>query len=100
MTLELKKGGGMVVSRTEKADAVGAKKGETPGGAVGRQVTIVADVVAVDAAKQTISLKGPKETVTMRIPDPEQFKRIAKGDQVEAKFTQAVAIAVAPAAKK
>jgi len=46
MTLELKKGGGMVVSRTEKADAVGAKKGETPGGAVGRQVTIVADVVA------------------------------------------------------
>ena len=100
MTLALKKGGGMVVSRTEKADAVGAKKGETPGGAVGRQVTIVADVVAVDAAKQTISLKGPKETVTMRIPDPEQFKRIAKGDQVEAKFTQAVAIAVAPAAKK
>ena len=100
LTLELKKGGGMVVGRTEKADAVGAKKGESPGGAVGRQVTIVADVVAVDPAKQIVTLKGPKQTVDLRIPDPEQFKRIAKGDQVEAKFTQAFAVAVEPAAKK
>jgi len=100
LTLELKKGGGLVVGRTEKADAVGAKKGETPGGAVGRQVTIVADVVATDPAKQTITLKGPQRTVTMRVPDPEQFKRIAKGDQVEAKYTQAIAVAVDPSAKK
>ena len=100
LTLELKKGGGMVVGRTEKADAVGAKKGESPGGAVGRQVTIVADVVAVDPAKQIVTLKGPKQTVDLRIPDPEQFKRIAKGDQVEAKFTQAFAVAVEPTAKK
>jgi len=100
LTLELKKGGGLVVGRTEKADAVGAKKGEMPGGAVGRQVTIVADVVAVDPAKQTVTLKGPKQTVDLRIPDPEQLKRVAKGDQVEANFTQALAIAVEPAAKK
>jgi len=100
LTLELKKGGGMVVGRTDKADAVGAKKGEMPGGAVGRQVTIVADVVAVDPAKQVVTLKGPKQTVDLRIADPEQFKRIAKGDQVEAKYTQALAIAVEPATKK
>ena len=81
-------------------DAVGAKKGETPGGAVGRQVTVVADVVAVDPAKQVVTLKGPKQTVDLRIADPEQFKRIAKGDQVEATFTQAFAVAVEPAAKK
>ena len=36
----------------------------------------------------------------MRIQDPEQFKRIAKGDQVEATYTQAVAMALVPAAKK
>lgn len=97
LTLELKKGGGLVVGRTEAADKVGAKKGEAPGGAIGRQVTIVADVVAVDPAKQVVTLKGPKQTVNLRIPDPEQFKRIAKGDQVEAKFTQAFAVAVDPA---
>jgi hypothetical protein len=98
LTLELKKGGGLVVARTDKAGAVGAKPGEQPAGAVGRQVTIVADVVATDPAKQTITLKGPKRTVEMRIPDPEQFKRVAKGDQVEATFTQALAVAVEPAA--
>ena len=100
LTLELKKGGGLVVARTEQKGAVAAKPGEKPAGAMGRQVTIVADVVAVDAAKQSITLKGPKQTVEMRIQDPEQFKRIAKGDQVEATYTQAVAMAVVPAAKK
>jgi hypothetical protein len=100
LTLELKKGGGLVVARTDTAGAAGAKPGTQPAGVVGRQVTIVANVIAVDPAKQTITLKGPQRTVELRIPDPEQFKRIAKGDQVEATFTQAVALAVEPAAKK
>ena len=100
LTLELKKGGGLVVQRTDKAAVAGAKPGELPAGAGGRQVTIVADVVAVDAAKQTIALKGPQRTVELRIPNPEQFKKISKGDQVEATFTQAVAIAVQPTASK
>ncbi len=100
LTLELKKGGGLVVARTEQKGGAAAKPGEKPAGAAGRQVTIVADVIGVDAAKQSITLKGPKQTVEMRIQDPEQFKRIAKGDQVEATYTQALAIAVTPAAKK
>ena len=99
LTLELKKGGGLVVARTEKAGAVGAQPGQQPAGAVGRQVTVVANVVDVDAAKQTVTLKGPQRTVELRIPDPEQFKRIAKGDQVEATYTQALALAVEPAKK-
>ena len=100
LTLELKKGGGKPVAKTEKADAVGAKKGGTPGGAVGRQVTVVADVVALDPAKQIVTLKGPKQTVNLKVPDPAQFKNIAKGDQVEATFTQAFAVAVDPTAAK
>jgi hypothetical protein len=99
LTLELKKGGGLVVQRTEKAGAAGAKPGEKPAGALGRQITVVADVVALDPAKQVVTLKGPQRTVDLKIPDPEQFKRIAKGDQVEATYTQAVAIDVAPAKK-
>jgi Cu/Ag efflux protein CusF len=100
LTLELKKGGGLVVARTEQKGAVGAKPGQTPAGAVGRQVTIVADVIGLDPAKQIVTLKGPQRTVDLRVPDPEQFKRIAKGDQVEATFTQALALAVEPSAKK
>ena len=100
LTLELKKGGGLVVQRTDQAGAKAAKPGEKPAAAAGRHVTVVADVIGVDPAKQVVTLKGPQRTVELRIPDPEQFKRVAKGDQVEATYTQAVAIAVAPAAKK
>ena len=96
LTLELKKGGGMVVSRSTQSGMAGAKPGATPAGVVGRQVTIVADVVGLDPAKQVVTLKGPQRTVDLRIADPEQFKRIAKGDQVEATFTQAFAVAVQP----
>ena len=97
LTLELKKGGGMIVGRTEKAGAASAMPGEKPAAGAGRQVTIVADVVALDPTKQIVTLKGPQRTVDLRIADPEQFKRIAKGDQVEAKYTQAVALTVEPA---
>jgi len=97
LTLELRKGGGMAVARTEKAGAVAAKPGTQPAGAAGRQVTIVADVVSLDPATQVVTLRGPKRTVRVTVADPEQFKRIAKGDQVEATYTQALALAVEPA---
>ena len=100
ITLELKKGGGQNVARTEQTGKAGAKPGAQPAGAVGRQVTIVADVVDVDAATQSVTLRGPKHTVVLPVADPEQFKRIAKGDQVEATYTQALAVAVEPVAKK
>ena len=99
LTLQLRKGGDKTVAKTEKTDAVGAKKGEAPGGAVGRQVTVVANVVALDPAKQVVMLKGPNQTVDLRVADPTQFKNIAVGDQVEATFTQAFAVAVEPAKK-
>lgn len=100
LTLELKKGGGKAVARTEQVGAARAKPGERPAGLVGRQVTIVADVVDVNAATQTVTLRGPQRTVELKVRDPEQFKLIAKGDQVEATYTEAVAVAVSPAAKK
>ena len=100
VTLELKKGGGQKVARTEQAGVKGAKPGEQPAGVAGRQVTIVADVIAVDPAKQSVTLRGPQRTVSLTVSDPEQFKRIAVGDQVEATYTQALALAVEPAAKK
>lgn len=99
LTLELKKGGGMPVAKVEDAGAARAREGTAPAGAIGRQVTVVADVVAVDPATQTVTLKGPKHTVDLKVRDPKQFALIAKGDQVQATYTEAVAIAVTPAKK-
>ena len=94
LTLELKKGGGLLVHRTDSEGAVRARKGEMPAGAIEREVTVVADVVGVDAKTQTITLKGPMHTVELAVPDKEQFKHIKKGDQVEATYVEAVALDV------
>jgi Cu/Ag efflux protein CusF len=100
LTLELKKGSTAVVSRTS-TDAMGtAKPGQMPAMVAGRQTTIVAEVVGLDAATQTVTLKGPNRTVDLTLHDPAQFKRVSMGDKVEAVFTEAAAISVRPAAKK
>ncbi len=99
LSLQLKKGGGAPVARTTQQGAVAAKPGERPAGAVGQQVTVVADVIDVNPATQVVTLKGPQRTVELKVRDPEQFKLVKKGDQIEATYTEAVAIAVTPAAK-
>jgi len=100
VTLELKKGGGKPVARTEDSAVAGAKPGEMPAGAAGRQVTVVADVINVDTQNQRVTLKGPNRTVDLKVRDPKQLAMIAKGDQVEAVYTEAIAVAVQPVAKK
>ena len=96
LVLELKKGGGMPVERTEEKAMTSAKPGETPGAAGGRRVTVVGDVVNVDSAAKMVTVKGPKRTVDLHVEDPEQLKMIAKGDQVQATYTEAAAISVMP----
>jgi len=100
LTLEVKKAGS-VRERTESTDAVRAETGGKPGAAVGRQVTIIANVIGVNPKKKTITLKGPKgNIVELDVENPDHFKVVKKGDQVEAVYTEAVAVAVVPAAKK
>jgi hypothetical protein len=97
LTLELKKTKGKL-DATEKAGAVRAAPGERPAGAVGRQVTVLADVVKVDQPNSIISLKGPKgRVVDLKVRNQDHFKVVKVGDQVEAVYTEAMAIAVTPA---
>ena len=99
LTLELKKTKGKPDAKSETA-AARATPGSRPAGAMGRQVTVLADVVAVDPKKSIISLKGPRGNVMdLKVQNQDHFKVVKKGDQVEAVYTEALAIAVAPAAK-
>ena len=100
LTLELKKGGtGAGPSRTESSRESRAAVGERPGGVTTKETTIVADVVAVDPATQTVSLRGPGgRTLSLPLKDPEQFRRVAVGDQVEATYIEATALGITPAA--
>ena len=99
LVLELKKGGGMPVERKDEHAMTAAKPGEKPGAAAGRRITVVGDVVNVDTATKTVTVKGPKRTVDLHVEDPEQLKLIAKGDQVQATYTEAAALSVMPAKK-
>ena len=100
LTLELKKGGKAVVARTE-TDAGGiARPGERPAAGGAREVHIVADVVALDPATQTVTLRGPTLVVDLLVHDPKQFALVSVGDQVEATYIEAAAISVEPAPKQ
>jgi hypothetical protein len=65
---------------------------------VGEQVEVTADVIAVNAKTQTVTLRGPKQVVDLKVRDPEQLKLIKVGDQIQAVYTQALALSVEPAA--
>ena len=97
LSLELKKGGSGIRERSEREGTAQAKPGEQPAAAAARQVTVVADVVGVDAKRQVVTLRGPKRTVELKVRDPEQIKRVKVADQVEATYTEALAVSVEPA---
>jgi hypothetical protein len=100
LTLNLKKKGDGISSVEEQSSMERAPVGGKPGGTVGREVKIVSNVVAVHPKSRTVTLKGPKgSTVDLVVEDPAQFSNIKKGDQVEAVYTEAIAISVEPAAK-
>jgi hypothetical protein len=100
LTLELRKTKVKAGEPTVREEAARAKPGERPAVAGGREVTAIADVIAVDPKKSTITLKGPRgNVVTLNVQNPDQFKVVKKGDQVEVTYTEAIALSVEPAPK-
>lgn len=99
LTLELRGPGGLRSSTTQTSTAP-APAGAVAGGAAGRQVVIMATVTAVNTKESTVTLRGPKgNSVELNVADPGQFKRVKVGDQVEAVYTEAVAVTVNHVAK-
>lgn len=97
LTMGLKKASGPLSMRTRDISERAAP-GARPGGTIGREVTVTADVVAVDADARVVTLKGPRgRTVDLLVEDADRIKGIKKGDRVEAVYTEAVAVSVQPA---
>ncbi|MFP3558822.1 hypothetical protein SB861_50470 [Paraburkholderia sp. SIMBA_049] len=99
MSLSLSKTSGPR-SASERTMEQRSSPGAKPGGTIGREITVMADVVAVNAKSKTVTLKGPHNTVDVIVEDPEQMKNIRKGDQVQVVYTEAVAISVTPGMSK
>jgi len=102
LALELKKGAATMGTPTaEGAITPPPAPGAKPGGTIARKVTAMTEVVAVDPAKQMVTLRGPEgNEVDVNVQDPNQLKNIKKGDHVEVTYVEALAIAVAEAPAK
>jgi hypothetical protein len=100
LTLELRKTKAEIGQPVVREGVAAAKPGEKPAGVGGRQVTAIAEVTALDPVKSTITMKGPRgNSMTLNVRNPEQFKVVKVGDQIEVTYTEAVAISVEPAKK-
>ena len=100
LTLELRKtktgAGGVSVNE----GAALAQPGERPAVAVRSRSAPLPPSPMSTRRKSTITLKGPKgNVVTLDVHNPDQFKVVKKGDQVEVTYTEALALSVEPAAK-
>jgi len=99
LKLRKTKGASDAVSVTEGSTR--AKPGERPAIAGARQITAIAEITAVDPKASTITLKGPDgKLTTLDVLNPDQFKVVKVGDQVEVTYTEALALGVEPAPAK
>jgi len=85
---------------TTQETRVSSKPGETPAGAIGREISITATVTAIDKKANTVSIKGPQgHTETIKAKNPKNLAAVKVGDLVDITYTQALAISLDKPAK-
>jgi ribosomal protein S17 len=65
-----------------------------PKGETAAVVTLRGTVEAIDMAKQTVTIKGPKRTLTVQVRDPKKLEAIKVGDPVVGQYYEALAFEV------
>ncbi len=72
-----------------------SKPGETPAGAVGREVTVTATITAIDKKAHTVTIKGPQgNSETIKAKDPKNLEAIKVGDLVDITYAQALVVSL------
>mgnify|MGYP003694554351 CR=1 FL=1 len=100
LSLTLKKDGKEIPACEHQAATPCARpKAPSPAAPSPSSTTVTADVIAIDQKTHMVTLRGPKQEVDLYVADPAQLKLIKVGDQIEAEYTQALAVTVEPAKK-
>jgi Cu/Ag efflux protein CusF len=90
-----KAGSGAAPGVSVQETRVTSKPGETPAGAVGREVTATVTITAIDKKAHTVTVKGPRGGVeTIKAKDPKNLEGLKVGDMVEITYTQALAVSL------
>jgi Cu/Ag efflux protein CusF len=98
LALKLEKGGSGIRETEETVTGTRAPLGEKPAGTLVRTVDAVGTVQAVDREARKVVLRGTQRTLTLKVADDVNLDDIKVGDQVLARYTQALAISVQPKA--
>jgi hypothetical protein len=95
LAVQVRKAGAAPPGVSVQESRVTSKPGETPGGAVGREVVVIATLTAVDKRAQTVTVKGPQgNTETIKVKDAKTLDGVEAGNTVELTYTQALAISL------
>jgi hypothetical protein len=98
--VQLKKAGTATPGVSSQETRVSSKPGETPAGAVGREITVTATITAIDRKAHTVTIKGPGgNTETIKAKDPKNLDAAKVGDLVEITYAHALAVALDKPAK-
>jgi hypothetical protein len=92
---QAKKAGTATPGTSMQEARVSSKPGETPAGAVGREITMTVTITKIDKKAQTVTIKGPNgEVETVKAQDPKNLDLVKVGDLVEVTYTQALAVSL------
>ncbi|WP_373997495.1 hypothetical protein [Bdellovibrio bacteriovorus] len=91
---DIKKGGGAPVAMSESTEMDEAQPGQKPAARMVNQVTATGTVIKVNSKAQAITVKGPERTIVLQVPKPDVLKSIKVGDQIQASYTEAMAVSV------
>ena len=83
-----------VRERVERVETERAAPGEKPAGAVTRTVEIIASVVELDRENRLATLKGARETITVKVDEDVDLDKVKVGDDVRALYAETIAITV------
>ena len=88
-----------VLERREEISGYRAQPGEKPGAKTTRTVEITAEVKALDRKSRTAVVKGPNQTVEVKVADDVDLSNVKVGDNVRLVYIESVSIEVKSAAK-
>jgi len=95
VAFQIRKAGTATPGATTQETRVSSKPGETPGGAIGREVTVTATITAIDKNAETVTIRGPQgDSATVKARDPKNLDLVKVGDLVDITYTQALAVSL------
>jgi Cu/Ag efflux protein CusF len=87
-------------SKSDETKVKVGEKGKNPGGVAIRTRTISGVIDSIDATNRYVALRGPKQTVSLKVGDDVNLSELNVGDRISIAYTQALAMEMVPQPKK